>query len=337
MTRLALICFLIHCHTQLALTQQADINKLDSFVENTITLSEQSLYDASFDDALHFVEPTHYEKFSTYESKHEISLIVQHIRVQSFRARIHQLIFNNDEQLGKLLGLLPRAEGIEDEYVKAKFYTLLSNLYSRKDIDSCVIYENKAHDLFTKLGDLTSLAVLQATRISRDLSICIRENNKEGALALIPRFREEVEFSSKHSKYALSYNTRHLANIYRIYDVDQTEALSLYKQSLALREEIGFKPFIPASYFSLGEVYVNLGMYESAIDAYNKSIETAENIQFVRYTILPHVKLGDLYTATGKNDKAKDAYAKALNTASKNSYSEQGINDIIDKIIAIEK
>ena len=154
---------------------------------------------------------------------------------------------------------------------------------------------------------------------------------------MIPKFREQIDFSAKHSKYALSYNTRHLANIYRIYDIEQREALKLYEESLNLREEIGFKLFIPASHYSLGLVYSNLEMYEEAIKAFKKSIELAEKINFVRYTILPYIELGNIYSAVDASEKAKEFYMKAIKAASKNRYTDKGIDQIIDKIISIEK
>jgi tetratricopeptide (TPR) repeat protein len=337
MTRkIFIILFIIFC-VKLAEAQQTYINNFDAHIEKVISLSEKALYKAEFGDALQFVECAYFEKFSAYESKHKIWLTIQNIRVQSFQARLYQLSFNSEEHLSNLLDLLPQVEIISDELIKAKYFTLLSALYGSKNLELCILYENKALDIFKNQADYKSIAELQATQISRELARFFRDNKKEEAIALIPRFREEIDFSTKHSKYALAYNTRHLANIYRIYEIDQREALNLYEQSLALREEIGFQPFIPASYYSLGEVYSNLGMHESAIKAYNKSFELAEKVHFIRYMIIPIIKLGDIYAAIGDNAKAKEFYVKAIKFASQNSYNDKGIGQIIEKIIAIEK
>ena len=103
---------------------------------------------------------------------------------------------------------------------------------------------------------------------------------------------------------------------------DQKKALNFYQQSLALRQEIGFKPFIPASYFSLGLVYANLGMQELAIEAFTKSIEHATEIQFVRYQCDPYLNLGNLFLSKKNIKKAREYYSKALNIATLHNYSK---------------
>ncbi len=337
MTSRIFIYLLIIFQFKLAIAQEPEPIHFDNFIKNAISLSEQALYQAEFEEALHFVEGSYFEQFSEYEDKHQILLTIQRIRVQFFQARLHQTPYNSDEHLSHLLGLLPQVEKMQDDLPKGKFLTLLSGLNRSKNLDLCEQYEAQALKIFQEQADYKSLAELKATQISRELDVYFRDENKEAAIALIPKFREEIEYSSKHSKYAQAYNTRHLANIYRIYDIDQEEALKLYEQSLALREAIGFKPFIPASHYSLGEVYSNLNKYDLAIKAYTKSIELAEEIRFIRYTILPNIKLGDIYVASGNEAKAKAFYIKAMQAASKNRYTEDGVGQIIDKIIALEK
>lgn len=334
MSKLFIFLFII-CQIKVLEAQKVHSNKFDAFVKNAIELSEQALYNSTFDEALLFIDNSYFENFSTYESKHKIALTIQNIRIQSFQARLRQLSFNSDEHLSSLLGLLPSVEKLDDEILKAKFFTMLSALYRSKNLDLCILYENKALILFKKKADYKSVAELQATQVSRELDIYFRDNKKEEAIAMIQKFREEIDFSSKYSKYALAYNTRHLANIYRIYEINQKEALKLYKQSLDLREEIGFKPFIPASYYSLGIVYSNLGMQEKAIIAYNESIQQAKKVHFIRYECNPYLNIGDIYLTKENKEKAKEYYLKALKSASANNY-ENGINNAIEKISNIK-
>ncbi len=333
------LCLLIIALIKLAEAQESTDtgNIFDRFVENAISLAEQALYDAKFEEALKFIEPTYFEKFDAYEPKHKILLSIQNIRIKSFQSRLHQTAFSSKKQLAHLLELQKSAETLADESAQATYFTMLSALYRSENLDSCIFYENKALDLFNSQADYKSVAVLRATRISRTLDDYFRDNKKEEAIALIPSFRKEIDFSSKHSQYALAYNTRHLANIYRIYEVDQEEALRLYQQSLALREVIGFKPFIPASHFSIGEAYMKLGKYALAREAYLQSAKLAEKINFVRYTIRPFIRIGDMYAAQGDKVKAKEFYVKAVKAASKNNYTDKGIEQIVEKIIGTEK
>ncbi len=329
------IFLIIICQTKIAGAQQVNSNNFDALVKNAIELSEQALYNATFDEAHLFVDSSYFENFSAYANKHKIALTVQSIRIQSFKARLRQLSFNSDKHLSNLLDQLPNVEKLDDELVKAKFFTMLSALYRSKDFDLCILYEKRALDIFRKKADYKSVAELQATQASRELDSYFRDNKKEEAISMIQRFREEIKFSTKYSKYALSYNTRHLANIYRIYDINQKEALKLYKQSLSLREEIGFKPFITASYYSLGIVYFNLGMQEAAINAYNESIKHAKKVRFVRYECNPYLNIGDIYLTKENKEKALEHYLRALKSASLNNYVK-GINNAIEKISNIK-
>lgn len=325
------VFLLIVCQATAIEAQKVNLNKFDVFVKNSIELSEQALYNSKFDEALHFVDYSYFENFEAYQSKHKIALTIQSIRIRSFQARLRQLSFNSDEHLSSLLNLQPIVEKLDDEILKAKFFIMLSGLYGSKNPDLCILYETKALGLFKSKADYKSVAELQATQISRELDSYFRENKREEAIAMIQRFRKEINFSSKYSKYALAYNTRHLANIYRIYEIDHKEALKLYRQSLDLREEIGFTPFITASYYSLGIVYSNLGMQEKAISAYKESIEQAKNVHFIRYEYLPYLSIGDIYLTKENKEKAKEYYLKALKSASLNNYTN-GINNAIEKI-----
>ena len=321
---------------QVTQSQQLDVDKFDIIVENAIALSEKALYNTKFDEALLIVDNSYFKNFSNYKRKHKIALTVQSIRIQSFQSRLYLSPFNSDEHLSNLIGLLPDAKQLDDDRTKAKYFTTLSALYSSKNLELCILYEKQALKLFTKLADYKSLAELRATQISRHLSSYISNKKKEKAIDLIPKFREEIKFSSKHSKYALSYNTRHLANIYRVYNLDLGEALKLYKKSLTLREEIRFKPFIAASYYSLGLVYSNLDLKEEAIKAFNKSIELAEEVGFIRYKCVPHFEIGDIYLAKGDKKQAIKYYANALKSASVNKYLV-GINAALEKLSKIKE
>ena len=123
-----------------------------------------------------------------------------------------------------------------------------------------------------------------------------------------------------HSKFALSYNTRHLAQIYRRQTNDYESSIKLFKQSLELRIELGFRPFIPASYSSIGDVYMKMEDYTRAIEFYSKSSELAEEIGFIRYQIYPIIQIGECYQNKGDTDIALGYYSRALKIAVKNDY-----------------
>ena len=159
----------------------------------------------------------------------------------------------------------------------------------------------------------------------------LKEDKKQEILELIPTYQKEIEYSKVYSEYALAYNTRHLAQIHRRQTFNYKEALRLFKLSLDLRIEIGFKPFIPASYSSLGDVYMKMGQNPEAVEMYTKSSEFAEEIGFVRYQLYPNIQIGDFYQENGQVDKAFEYYLKALKLATKNNFSI-GIDQSIEKM-----
>jgi tetratricopeptide (TPR) repeat protein len=81
-----------------------------------------------------------------------------------------------------------------------------------------------------------------------------------------------------------------------------------------------FKIFLPASYSSIGDVYLKLEAYASAIRMYKKASKLAISIGFVRYQSYPHEKIGDIYLIKGNIEKALKHYKLALKYASKNNY-----------------
>lgn len=308
---------------------------LDSLVFLAAELAEQELFKAQFDNGLNYVDISYFEKLDDYAPRHEILLTITSIRVQSFKARLYQTPYSSIEKLEQLKRLLPKAEQLGSKWIQAKYFTILSGFYRSQNLDSCILYENKALELFEELGDNDALANLRATRISRMLDGYFSQDNREEAIKLIPTFEDEIEFSKQYSSYATAYNTRHLANIYRIYDIDLDKAMSLYKQSLALREEIGFLPFITASHYSIGEVYFQQKNYEMAEIVYRTSLDKAHEVHFVRYEIRPLIRLGDIALAQGDKMKARERYEEAGRAAAKNPNSESDMNRILEKLALI--
>lgn len=130
-----------------------------------------------------------------------------------------------------------------------------------------------------------------------------------------------IESSRQHSTYALAYNTRHLAQIYRRQTKEFDKALELFQVSLAARQKIGFKPFIPASYSSIADVYLAMESYDKAIEVYSKAWELAAEIRFIRYEYYPLLKIGDIYLAKNDLEMARDYYRKARSSAIANNYA----------------
>lgn len=326
------INLLIIFHLHVVYSQDDGPVVIDAAITNAIELSESALYEANFNEALRVIDIADFENELGYEPRHEILLTIQKVRVRALSARLSQWQSTNEEFLNDLKALIPKTDYIEDTFVKAKLYAALSFYFTTEDLDQCLLYENKALEILSDGEDNETLAIVRASRLSREMMNCLRQDDRERALELISEFRKEIEFSSRHSKYVLSYNTRHLANIYKVFELDHLEALHLYQWSLELREEIGFKPFLPASYYSLGEAHLLLSNDDIAIENLIRSAELAEEIGFLRYRILPLVKLGDVYLEKGELVKARQFYRRAIDIASSNEVPEALTEEIMSKM-----
>ena len=313
-----------------------EFNDLDSLVEMAISISSQALYEANFSEAKEAVSIEYFENFKNLKNKHRIMLTIQDLRIDRFLNIIHQRKFYPKENFNRLAIFQADISEIKEKEIVANFYRAFSNLHrSLKNIDSSSIYEIKALKLFNESGKLDKVAEIRADQISRKHNRYLREGKKKEILRLIPEYKKEIEISKTYSKYALSYNTRHLAQIYRRQTFDYKQSLRLFKESLSLRKEIGFKPFIPASYSSLGDVYVKLGNFKLAEEMYLKSKNLADEIGFVRYQCNPYISIGDIYLTQKNKLEALEYYSKALKSASLNNYTT-GINVAIEKIKSIK-
>ena len=312
--------------------QNLEADKTDSIVSLALSLSEEALYDARLEEAKEIIQLSYFKNFKNLNGKHELLLTIQEIRIEGFITILYLKKPNPIANFEKLNTLMPLTKEIIDEQALGNYFLALSSSYrSIGNVDSAGAYQEKALLLFQKGNNLKRVAEVRASDISRNHNQLLRQGKKEEILKLMPKYKEEIAFSEEYSKYAMAYNTRHLAQIHRRQTLDYEAALQLFQESLHLREEIGFKPFIPASYSSIGDVYLKMKKYQDAIEMYAKSSELAVEIGFIRYQIYPNLNIGDIYLAQGQKEKAMEHYTKALKLASANNYIA-GLDSAIEHI-----
>lgn len=311
--------------------QESDGNGVDSIIDVTIQLSEAALYEADFERALELVSQK-----QLFTDQQEIQLLVQRIRIEGFRNLLYQNRTNHATNLNRLMNWSEVVENLPNGLIKAKYYrTIGSTLRSLKKPDSSSFYDEKAYDLFFQYDDMASIAEMQAGAISRKHNALLKNSDKEAILAMIPTYEREIDFATKYSKYALSYNKRHLAQIYRRQTDNYERALDLFHESLRLREEIGFVVLLPASYSSIGDVFLAKGSLNDAIEWYEKSVQLAVKIGFIRYQLYPNIQIGDIYVKLGDKERARVYYSNALNYAHQNNHAA-GILEAEQKIAKLD-
>jgi tetratricopeptide (TPR) repeat protein len=156
--------------------------------------------------------------------------------------------------------------------------------------------------------------------------------NAKAMLDMIPEFETEIEFARRaENPMALAYNQRHLAAIYREGSKELEKSLGLYQASLETRMKMGFRPLLPASYFSVGEVLADLSRTEAAIEMYKRSVTSAEAVGFRRYQFAPRIKIGELLRTEGRLSEARSYFTEALQAAESEAFQD-GIGEAHRKL-----
>lgn len=113
----------------------------------------------------------------------------------------------------------------------------------------------------------------------------------------------------------LSYAVRHLGMYYQTQAGDLEAARDCYQRSLELREQIGFRIFLPFSHLALGELLVELGELDAAERHFMSAYEIASDIASASQTIFALLLLGELHEQRGATELARDYYERALRAA----------------------
>ncbi len=316
--------------------QSNDNTSLDSTINSRISVSEKFLYEANFDDAEKCLRISKFERSKAFQPHHQLALSIQIFRVKSFKNRLRNIKVDPSKNLESLLALDTLVKRTTNKNILGEYFALIgSAFFSVKKDSTAHQYFLLALRFFEDTGNFYKQAQVRASIISMQQTILQRNGNTKALEDLIWRYDQECEFAQMHdNKYVLSFNTRHLAQIYLRQKIEYENAEKLFNKSLLLRKEIGFKPYLPASYFSLGEVAEKMKKLDQAIMMYEKSIKLADDIKFVRYQFLSRFKIAEIFEKKGNLNKAKEYYVDALNSASANDYFE-GIEQAKQKINAL--
>jgi len=336
MKKILIFIFLISVLINTSSAQNLRAAYFDSLINKSIFLSEKALFAANFEDAERYISISHFEEFDLFQDKHKLKLTIQFIRMQFFKNTLYLQSTQSESNLNSVLELQHIVKNIQDKNLLGDYYTLLSSGYhSIGSNDSASYYQNLALQSYKETNNIKKIAQIRASKISRKHIRLNAKGKIDLVIQLIPEYEKEIDFSKRcNNKYVLAYNTRHLAQIYFKHTSNYQEAIKLFKISLDLREEIGFIIFLPASYYSMGEVALKMGNIKMAIEMYNQSIAIADQIGFVKYKFQPRIKMGDIFKKEGNNKEAKKYFIESLKIASENNYDE-GIITVVEKLETI--
>jgi tetratricopeptide (TPR) repeat protein len=307
-------------------------NTIDSLLTTSLNISEKLFYEGKFEEAKKYLRISFFEDFEAFTLTHKVKLLSQLSKIRLYENKLYRKQKKQQEVLNELLEIHPAASKLKDKAVLAGYLdTLGSACLETGNRDIAGQHYDKAFKLYAALKDTYNMADT-GSRIIMVRHLRLRAKKDHAAVVkLIPEYENEIEFARKvNNKFALSFNTRHLGNIYLQQLKDYGRALKFLGRSLALRKEINFKPYIPPSYSSMGDIFKQTGETAKAIEMYSRSIEAAEEVHFIRYMFYPRLMLGDIYKGMNNLEKAKAYYKQALKIASAN-HDVNGIEEALTK------
>lgn len=299
-------------------------------IQHHLDRSEQLFLDGRLEEAQALLDSVDVATAEQLEPATRLLLAAQQSKISVFRGIMSR---DRTHYEAALAMLLPHQDVLADEndpniranFLSALAYTHIFNTHvSPTHRDTALALFREAIMLYAEAKDRSGEALARALVIMLRFTRMRTNEDTEGMLALIPEFEAEIAFAQQAGNpMALAYNQRHLAAIYREASGDLDEALRLYQASLETRLQMGFQPFVPASYFSMGEVLANLGRMEAALEMYEQSVKAADAVEFRRYQVTSRLKLGDLLKAKGRLSQARAYYSEALEVAEAGGFQEE--------------
>lgn len=131
----------------------------------------------------------------------------------------------------------------------------------------------------------------------------------------LERYRASYAIADRHDlALEKSYAGRHIAFVLQDRGELQ-EALTLFEESLALRERIGFRIYLPFSHIAVGDVQLELGRPEAALTSYEAACKLAAGMESARTETLCLLSRGDAHAALDHDSAADDDWRAALRRA----------------------
>lgn len=136
------------------------------------------------------------------------------------------------------------------------------------------------------------------------------------------KYYQRADSISSLNGYKLeeSYAKRHLAFIF-LADSELNKSLDYFTQSLRLREEIGYKVYLPFSYLTVGMVQGAKENYKDALSSFQRAESAAQEIGAKRVTVLIYINMGEVLTRMSNISEAKKKLLEAKSISEEIGYN----------------
>ncbi len=291
-------------------------NHYTTLIQSLCDISEAYLYEGNMDDSVNILNiGEQLALFKEVAPRDTMKLQLQHSKVLN----MNYFLTNSgyDVMLSTVLRAKQAAEDAQDEQGKADVLQLLGQVYyyqslnnEMHEFEQALEYFQQALDRRVALGDergiSESLFYSGLIYQNRDLP------DKEKAFDY---FTRSFHIADKYDyKLESSYAARHIASI--LCEREELEqALAYALSSLALREEIGFKRYLPPSHGLVGEIYLAQHDLERALFHSRRAYELAQEMNLQTFMMWSLFSLGDIYLAQHDTAQAKEYFEQAYGIA----------------------
>jgi tetratricopeptide (TPR) repeat protein len=148
----------------------------------------------------------------------------------------------------------------------------------------------------------------------------IHQRKKEMAKAKACFIRAYKIAVDGNYQFDQSLAARHLGFIHFI-SGEYRPAEEYAKESLKLREELGYRLYLPPAHHVLGSLYIALEKWEQALDHLEIASKLAEEMKLNVYLIQIQLALGEWHKRQGNKENAKNLFQLAYDIATELDYS----------------
>jgi tetratricopeptide (TPR) repeat protein len=309
----------------------------DFLVELVVKITEKFLYDGRFDDAL-LVLDSDFIHLIENELSNENRII---LRLEKAKILFNKHLFeydNFDRLLAEMKEIEADVRVLNNKKILADYLDLygwglsLSLMFSDSSYDDCLKYFQEALKLREEISDMRGIS----DSLFHIGLVYERRRDDEEKKHAYEIYRRGYKIADEGSyKLEKSHLARHLGYYFR--ETGNLEkALRFFKESLALRSEIGFKIWIGSACQTVASVYARMNDYRNALKYFRSATELLEKTGYKPYLVLTLIALGDFYKANTICPEALETYRKALRIA-KNINFLKAEEEISDKIENMEK
>lgn len=219
-----------------------------------------------------------------------------------------------DEVISTVLQAQELAESEHDEQSIITALSLLGQAHYYKQLrtgegnfDEARAYLQQALELYEALQDTRDISEAVFAYVYMGLTYEQQHLPEQAQEYYQKAYRITVE---AHHPLERSYAARHLSSTsFDLGDLEQ--ALTYALESLSLREELGYKRYLPFSHVLVGDVYMAKEQHADALPHYQKAYALAEELDLKNAVAFSLVSIGDVCLANGEKTQARVYYEQA--------------------------